>query len=268
MPATPETPERFALTKWYLDCVDADGRAAIGYWASLRFRGVEVSWHSVSTYEPGLPPTERTSLHRVRAPQRDGGTITWASQALGCAFTLEAQLPAATISLLDAPEGRIEWRCEAPAARVRVTTKDGAPLEGAGYAECLVMTVLPWQLPLDQLRWGRWISLDAWRSVVWIDWRGERPSRWALVDGIARTDVMVRDDGIAYSGATLPLQHSRTLHDRRLGEIVAPIKPLAALLPDALLALRDQKRCGAAELRNGQSVHVAGWAIHELVQLR
>jgi hypothetical protein len=266
--ATPETPERFALTKWYLDCVAPNGRAAIGYWASLRLRGLEVSWHSVSTYEPGSAPSEHTSLHRVRAPRRDGDTITWSSHALGCSFTLDAQLPAATVTLLDGPRGRIEWRCEAPAARVRVTTEDSLPLEGAGYAECLVMTILPWQLPLDQLRWGRWISMDERHSVVWIDWRGERPSRWALVDGIVRDDVMVRDDGIAFSGATLPLHVPRMLHDRVLRDIVGPIKPLAALLPDALLALREQKWCGRAELRNGRSLPAIGWAIHELVQLR
>jgi len=267
LPAQPATPERFVLTKWYLDCVDAGGRAAIGYWASLQLHGLAISWHSVATYEPGQPPRERTSLHRVRAPRRSGDTITWASHALGCAFTLDATLPAATIPLLDEPRGRIDWRCEAPAARVTVTTQDGAPLEGAGYAECLVMTVLPWQLPFDQLRWGRWLSLDARRSVVWIDWRGERPSRWALVDGVERTDVMVRDDGIAFSGATLPLRDARTLHERTLGDIVGRIKPLAALLPDALLALHEHKWCGAASLHHGES-HVNGWAIHESVQLR
>ena len=268
MPATTETPERFALTKWYLDCVAPDGRAAIGYWASLRLHGLEIGWNNVSTYEPGQPPRERTSLHLVRAPQRSGDTITWTSHALGCTFTLDATLPPATIQLLDDPRGRIDWRCEAPAARVRVTTPDGAPLDGTGYAECLVMTVLPWQLPLDQLRWGRWVSLDARRSLVWIDWRGEKPSRWALVDGVVRTDVVVRDSDIAFSGATLPLEPSRTLHDRRLGDIVGPIKPLAALLPDALLALHEQKRCGAAALHDGTEAPVSGWTIHELVQLR
>ena len=264
----PETPERFALTKWYLDCVAEDGRAAIGYWASLQLHGLAMSWHSLAIYEPGHPPRERTSLHRVRAPQRSGDTITWASHALDCDFTFDVRLPSASIQLLDDPRGRIEWRCAAPAARVRLTAKDVAPLEGAGYAECLVMTVLPWQLPFNQLRWGRWLSLDARRSVVWIDWRGARPSRWALVDGIARTDVIVRDDTISYSGATLPLQDSRTLHDRLLADIVGPIKPLAALLPAALLALHEQKRCGPAELRSVESPPVCGWAIHELVTLR
>ncbi|MHB1311549.1 MAG: hypothetical protein ACYC3L_05980, partial [Gemmatimonadaceae bacterium] len=229
---------------------------------------LEISWHSVTLYEPGRAPAERTSLHRVRAPRRSGDTITWASHALGCAFTCDAQLPAASIPLLDDARGRIAWRCEAPAARVRATTPDGPPVDGTGYAECLVMTVLPWQLPLEQLRWGRWISRDARHSVVWIDWRGDRPSRWALVDGIARTDVIVRDDGIAYSGAALPLPEPRTLHERRLGDIVGPIRPLAALLPEALLSMREQKWCGRAELRDGQSPPAAGWAIHELVQLR
>ena len=59
---------------------------------------------------------------------------------------------------------------------------DGVVLRGLGYAEHLSMTIPPWRLPIDTLRWGRFLSPE--RSVVWIDWQKEGDGRtWIFVDG-------------------------------------------------------------------------------------
>ena len=44
---------------------------------------------------------------------------------------------------------------------------------GLGYAERLVLTIPPWKLPIETLRWGRFLSPSDW--IVWIDWQGEHP---------------------------------------------------------------------------------------------
>jgi hypothetical protein len=53
MTPSPRAPERFALEKWYMDAVDSDGSAAIAYWASLTWMGVDVTWHNVCHYGRG-----------------------------------------------------------------------------------------------------------------------------------------------------------------------------------------------------------------------
>jgi hypothetical protein len=41
----------FSLTKWYLDGVDPEGRAAIAYWMALEWRSLWFAWNSVSVFE-------------------------------------------------------------------------------------------------------------------------------------------------------------------------------------------------------------------------
>jgi hypothetical protein len=128
----------FSLTKWYLDCVDAGGRAAIAYWASLAWRGLALTWHSVLLHEPAgtsraphadtLPQgagrqredpfsRQRSSLVRVAAPRRDGCSIVWAARALGCSIAVAPRQPPIAVRLLDGGRGAVDWHCEAPAAR-------------------------------------------------------------------------------------------------------------------------------------------------------
>ena len=40
---------RFTLSKWYLDCMTAEGDAVIGYVAELRYRALVVRYTSVRT---------------------------------------------------------------------------------------------------------------------------------------------------------------------------------------------------------------------------
>ena len=37
----------FAFTKWYIDCLDEEGRLVILYWASLEWRRLRFTWQSV-----------------------------------------------------------------------------------------------------------------------------------------------------------------------------------------------------------------------------
>jgi hypothetical protein len=248
--------------------VDAEGRVAIGYWASLRLGKFALRWHSLATYEPGRPPVERTSLHPVAAPKRLCDALSWRSSALGCSFRFESQPAASSLRLHEDERGRIDWQCEVPGAPVVVTTKEGASLCGAGYAECLEMTLLPWRLPMDELRWGRWLSRDARRSVVWIDWRGADTRSWVLIDGACREGGCVRDDGLVLGSAHLTLHDTRTLHERSLADVVTPIATLAKLLPASVLALREHKCCSLGEWREGKAAPVAGWSVHERVRFR
>ena len=60
--------------------------------------------------------------------------------------------------LLETPFGSVEWSCDAPGAGVEIVCEDGVTIRGAGYSEHMVLAMLPWKLPIDELRWGRWLS--------------------------------------------------------------------------------------------------------------
>ena len=258
----------FALTKWYFDCVAADGRAVIGYWASLAWRGVALTWQSVTLHEPGRPPFTRSSLASAPPPEATDGTIAWNAPTLACVARIESRQRPIDERLLDCETGVVEWRVEAPAAAVSFELQGIAPVRGAGYAERIFIGVPAWRLPIRELRWGRWLDAAAGRSVVWIDWRGESPRTWVFVDAVRVPGAVVTDEGVSADGMTLVLGERRTLQTRKFAEIAARIPPLRAMAPKSMLALEETKWCSAGTLRQRNAAAQAGCAIHELAVFR
>jgi hypothetical protein len=262
-------PHPFTLTKWYLDCVDADGRAAIAYWATVAWYGVVVPWQRATLYDPGRAAREYTSLRATPPPGPDGDRLAWHAPAVSCELEYDRAAPAAALTLLDDARGAIRWRCEMPAARARCAFGGFRPFAGTGYAERIELTVAPWRIPIDELRWGRWIADDASRSVVWIDWRGEMPGTWVLVDGILAGSAAVRDDAVFLDHeASLTLDRGRTLHEESVAGVVRAVPGLAGLLRGTPLAMRDAKWCARAALATPGESPIPGWAIHEIVWMR
>lgn len=260
-------PERFALEKWYLDAVDSDGSAAIAYWASLTWRGVDVTWHNVCRYARGASPEERSSLRRVPPPCVVDGRVTWASKRLALETVHEPTTPGVAVTMLDDVRGRITWECLAPSALVRAND-DGVIRKGTGYAERISMTVLPWELPLDELRWGRWISDDATTSLVWVDWRGPAPQRWVIHNGTRCDDASVEDGGIALGAGRLALGTPRTLHDRSVGKLLRGITGLARVAAHIPIAWEETKWCSRGTWVGAAGENIQGWAIHEIARLK
>ena len=266
MTAVAHAPSHFELVKWYLDAVEADGTATIAYWASLAWLGVSVTWHDVSRYEPGQPPIETSSRRRVPPPAIVDRHVAWQSNRIAFQSRHEATTPAITVTLLDDARGRITWECIAPSARARLD-RAGMTTNGTGYVERITMTVPPWQLPIDELRWGRWMSDDASTSLVWIDWRGALPRRWVVYNGVLHDAASVRDDGIDLDAGRLALGVPRTLHDRSVGKLLRGIAGLARVAAHIPLAWEEHKWCSRATWTSMAGVTASGWAIHEIVTL-
>ena len=259
----------FSFTKWYLDCVEAEGRrSAIAYWASLAWHGLALTWHSVLLHEADRPPLQRTSLARVAAPRRRSGAIVWRAPAIGCELSARARQDSFAERLLDGETGAVDWHCEAPAAETSVEVSGHAPLHGPGYAERLVLTLAPWRLPIDQLRWGRWVAADASRSLVWIDWRGARPAIWIFVDGVRQPPGETTETGVAAGTASLQLDGRQVLPARSLRDLVGAVAPLRSRTPASLLGLRETKWRSAGTLLEPGEAPLTGWAVHELVTFR
>lgn len=260
-------PERFELVKWYLDAVEPDGSATIAYWASLTWLGVDVTWHNVCRYARGAAPEERSSLRRVPPPSMVNGRVAWESKRLELETAHDPSTPGVVVTMLDDARGRITWECLAPSARVRVVD-DGVIRKGTGYAERISMTVLPWEMPIDELRWGRWMSDDATVSLVWIDWRGSSPQRWVIYNGALRDDASVGEDGVALGAGRLALGAPRTLHDRSVGKLLRGITGLARVAARIPIAWEETKWCSRGTWSSAAGESAQGWAIHEIVRLK
>jgi hypothetical protein len=149
---------------------------------------------------------------------------------------------------------------------MQVTTSDGTALSGLGYAERLTLSIAPWRLPIEALRWGRWIAAEGGRSLVWIDWRGTHPLTAVFVDGVRQGAATVDDDRVAAADVILVLRDRRTLHQRALRDVIGAVGPLARMFPASWLDVEDCKWMSVGTLHGAGGSPETGWAIHEHVR--
>ena len=225
---------RFTLRKWYLDCVTAAGEAVVLYQARLRWGPLALRYASLLG--------GRTTLRATPEPSVEGDTVRWSAPRLAVTGTWRGLAPERRENLVPG----VEWRCVQPRARASLQIA-GREVSGLGYVELLILTVPPWRLPIDELRWGRFCSED--RGAVWIEWRGAHPLRVALIDGVPAD----------FHAGSLRLHDERVLRSGRIGETVIP--RLRRLFPARIARLSETKWVSRGELAGSE-----GWAIHEVVR--
>jgi hypothetical protein len=256
------SPGHFAMTKWYLDCVTESGDAAILYCADLRWRGVHARMGSVLCQFEGEPARTSSSMGRYNVSVAPG-EISVDHPRLKFNGRWTATAPASEHTLYESDRGAITWKCLQPASRV-IASVGGRGLAGLGYAECLVVTIPPWRLPMRELRWGRFVSAE--HSLVWIWWLGPHNIRLALCDGAPCHLASASDSEVVAGNAMLGIEPGLRLRDGRLRNTILPgIPGLAKLLPRSLFNVVETKWKSRATL-DIAGEKCTGWAIHELVQ--
>jgi hypothetical protein len=255
----------FRLTKWYLDLVTDDGTALIAYAASLEWAGVSVHFASTLLARPNASPVDATAWSRVVLPDAGDETISFRHDALR--FEGEWRRASAPIeaTLLDDDSGRLHWSCLMPSAEATASFA-GETLTGRGYAERLTMTRLPWTLPFNRLRWGRFGTPA--HALVWIGWSGATSRQWVWLDGVPEPGAALSDDGVRglSEGRELQFRPGRVLCDRRALQVISrQLTAVDTLLAGPIRDLRETKRLDRGVLSCRDEPTEEGWAIHEVV---
>ena len=255
----------FLLSKWYLDCVSDDGSAFIAYAASLRWRGLSLNYSSMLLHRPGEASKTDTTLQEFSIPEVAGPSLRWSSARLGVAGTWESAAPSFKRTLLQSADGSIEWNCLRPRARSEISFGGRRQLEGLGYAEQLTMTIPPWRLPFEELRWGRFLSeTDA---LVWVNWRGAHVLNLSFHNGVCVEDALVTDNEVAAGETRLTLGENTVLRDGALVETaLSTIPGVRGLLPVRVLGTRESKWLSRGLLNRPGAESRTGWTIHEVVR--
>lgn len=255
----------FLLSKWYMDCVSEDGGAFIGYAATLRWGRLSLNYSSVLRHEAHETTVTNSTLQEFTAPDVAGSLIKWSSARLDCAGTWEADALPVRRTLLDSADGRIEWNCLHPRADAEVTFGQGRKLAGLGYVEHLTMTIPPWRLPFEELRWGRFLSGED--ALVWINWRGGHSLNLSFHNGACVEEARLTDHEYEAGGVSLNLHENTVLRDGPLVETaLATIPGVRSLFPFRILRTRESKWLGRGVLREHGAERGGGWAIHEVVR--
>ena len=259
----------FYLTKWYLDCIDEQGNAAIGYAASMRWRSLEVPYTSLLLFEEGKGASERSRFQELNWPSQMGDQIIWEDSSFGISGWWESDAPPLTARLYHSDNGFLDWQCFQPRSNALFDIADGPAIKGLGYAERLVLAVEPWKIPMEQLRWGRYLSEKDY--LIWIELRGGPTRQWVLYNGVPVEGAAIEDDALHLPqlGLHLQLDQSGSLEAEK--KIFNVVRSLVSFLPGFnrivprffLYANEHKWRSWGRLLKQGEP-QSEGWAVHEL----
>lgn len=255
----------FFLSKWYLDCVTDLGDASIAYTGEVAWGAFRLHYTSLLESE-GSRTTERHSLRKQCQPQTKDRCVYWETNALRTngewrVDSAKSKEVCIERTIFHSAQGSIEWHCLAPNAFARVGKRSGL-----GYAEHLKMTVPPWKLPIQCLRWGRFTSNSHW--IVWIDWHGENSQRIVYANGQELHAPAVEDGRIELAnGARLTMDRSLVLRDGPLGTTaLSHIPGIGKTFPARLLQVHECKWRSKGRLEWPGQLTTQGWVIHERVE--
>lgn len=261
----PKEPQ-FLLSKWYLDGVSDEGDVFIGYAATLRWRALVIHYSSVLQRQHNETTRVNTSLQNWSAPVVEGTSVHWSSHPLGVDGIWNAAARPIELTLLESDAGSIEWRCLQPRARCQISLGAEHRLSGLGYVEHLRMSIPPWRLPINQLRWGRFLSNSD--ALVWIDWRGVSSVTIAFRNGEQIDHSLITDREVLLDGGSicLRLEESQVLRKGPLvGTALSVIPGIQKRLPIRTLRSYECKWLSRGSLREQRAELCSGWAIHEIV---
>jgi hypothetical protein len=253
----------FSLRKWYLDCVTDGGDAVILYCADLRWRELHTSYSSI-LMAGERPARSSASMASFRLSCAKG-QIAVEHPRLKISGQWETNAAAFERAVYEDASGAVVWNCLQPGSAVHVRVRE-REFSGRGYAECLTVTLPPWQLPLNQLRWGRFVSQD--ESLAWVDWQGPYSTSFAVHNSMECETVSVSDSEVVVRDATLRMDDSLPLRAGRAENTILPGAPiLGKLLPRSLFNIEEHKWRSRGTLKTEDRVSV-GWVIHEVVHWR
>ena len=256
-------PAGFHLRKLYIDCVSPAGLAIIAYSGSVSWKSFSTGISNVTLFDSDGKTRSRWALSCVEE-RHSGAGLCWDARELACCINMRSRADGFAEQLLHSDFGDVDWNCIVPFAEVAVDL-EGTRIEGLGYAELIELTLPPWSLPLDVLRWGRFLGGD--ESLVWIEWRGAHSMKRAWWNGRCLTTGDIGHNRVALEGnARLEMEEFRVLRSGTLERLFAPVEVLLRMLPVG--RIHETRWLSAGRLYDSATEIARGWAIHEEVSFR
>lgn len=262
----------FHLNKWFLDFTGEDGDAMIFYAAKLTWRGLTVSYTSLLHYDPSSGLSLKSRFRNVEMPQVKDSLITWSDSKFGVSGTWESLAKMIQARIIDTEDGYLDWKCFQPASKVQLDI-NGCVLEGSGYAEQLILTVPPWKIPMDELRWGRFGSDEC--NLVWIELREKVKQQWLWLNGVKIENCIIEDDHLSMPEKELVLNLDRGVlleSDKKIFSVVEKliryIPGFNKVIPLKFLMADEFKWLSKGQLQTAGKTLASGMAIHELVNFK
>jgi hypothetical protein len=258
----------FQLSKWFLDYTSDDGNAMIFYAAEMRWHRFTARYTSWMNHSPVTGTQCSTRFTSVKMPLSEDNVITWSDSKFGVSGTwISAEKPVSA-RLFESGEGFLDWNCFQPKSIVRLAIGNKV-MEGLGYAEQLVLTAMPWNIPMDELRWGRYVS--AKNSLVWIELREKERKQWLWLNGDKTDNGIIEDDRIEVpEKLMLNLDRHFIMESEKkisavTGKMIRYFPGFSRIMPVKFLLADETKWLSHGKLQFKGQHPDNGMVIHELV---
>ena len=268
---TSNTKSFFHLEKWYLDFVSDTHDVMIFYAARLKWYGYAVTYTSWLMANDKDQPNLRQYFRHVQMPVLDDKKIAWSEKRFEVSGTWTSRSDEIHARLIDMPEGFLDWNCFQPSSEVTLDI-EGKIVKGTGYAEQLILTVPPWKIPMETLRWGRFLTSGD--SYVWIQVKMMEGMKQWLWCNSELTSTMKIDDEIIdvpgqfqFSLKPLIILESEKKINRVVNKIIRYIPGFNKVIPIRFLMADEYKWFSEGELSKMGNKE-KGTAIHEFVNFQ
>jgi hypothetical protein len=258
---------RFSLSKWYLDCVTDEGEAFVGYSATLRWKALSLEYSSFLLRRVTGEIRAKATLRRGKHPVISGDIVLWDCPSLKLKGSWTARQQPISRTVFRASDTPLEWSCLQPRAMAEISVGDIGTFKGFGYVDYLNVPTQPWKLPLDELRWGRYLSDKD--SVIWMDFKGPFPETLVFHNGALCDDGRVTDSEIDLGSRRqlLLFEDTQALREGVLASTaLSAIPGINKVLPERMLNTEERKWRSRGILKEGDSILGTGWTIHEVVR--
>lgn len=262
----------FHLSKWFLDFVGGNREAMIFYAAKLTWYGWSTTYTSWLSYDAISGVRLKSRFRNIQVPQIKDKLITWENTKFGLSGIWESLAEMIEARIFDSEEGYLDWKCYQPASKVKLRINDRI-LEGRGYAEQLVLTVPPWKIPMNELRWGRFGSDE--NNLVWIELREKEKQQWLWLNGDKIESCIIEDDHVSLPDMDLVLHLDRGVvleSEKKIFSVVQKlihyIPGFNKVIPISFLMADETKWLSKGQLQTPNKTLSNGMAIHELVNFK
>jgi hypothetical protein len=259
----------FQLIKWFLDFTTDDGNAMIFYAAEMRWHRWTSKYTSWLNHSPNTGSQFRSRFTSVKMPRLNGNEITWNDSKFGVSGTWNSTVKPINARLFESDSGFLDWNCFQPKSDVRLVIGNEVK-EGRGYAEQLILTALPWKIPMNELRWGRYVSDKNY--VVWIELREKDRQQWMWMNGDNLEKCMIEDDRIEapQQEFTLSLDRAFVLESEKkissvTGKLIRYVPGFNKIMPVKFLMADETKWLSHGRLQINNQKPDYGMTIHERV---
>jgi hypothetical protein len=255
----------FLVSKWYADVVDAQtGDVTILYHSTLQWKKLRLQFSNSLQFVNRSKLRSSASFTRQYTAVLADGIFTLSGTAASGHWSASGQ--SITETLFEDDSGYILWECFMPSAAGKVQfVQRKAVYEGLGYVERLTFTVKPWEMPIQTLRWGRFLAER--HAVVWIRWEGRAERNLIFHNGQKYTNVQITDDELRFGKHRLVLAEKYPLRNGSLiTTVFKKFSWLRKLFPEGILNLQECKWQTRGQLLKDDILLTTGWSIHEKVE--